>query len=333
MLVRLHRSISYRAVDLIYGAQAREGLYRGISKLSQAVTLTLGPRGRHVALEYEVGLPKVTKDGVTVAKNFGAPSNLEDLGARLVMSSAHEANEYAGDGTTTTTLLTQHMVSSGLALLKKGAHPIMIKRGIDAACSEVCSYIQSQTLPVTREEEILGLAMVATNHDSSLSELITKAVLSAGKTGLVTVEEGSTPENRFVFSDGMTVNRGYSSPSFITEPGTMEVRFETPLVLTVCGKITDMTTLLPILEKVKEAQRSLVIVAEDVDQATQSALLLNLRNQSLTSCPILYPGTGWNHDMIEDISSFTASKPFSNLHIRTRRTALQSGNCRLRLCT
>jgi chaperonin GroEL len=317
----LRRLISYRSVNLIYGSRAREGLLSGISKLSQAVTLTLGPMGGHVALEYEVGQPKITKDGVTVAKYFGLPGPLEDLGARLVMTSAHEANEYAGDGTTTTTLLTYHMVKAGLELLAKGAHPIMVKRGIDSACEQAVKYIRDRTLPVTREQEILGLAMVSTNHDKKLAEIITEAVLKAGKTGLVTVEEGSTNENRLVFSDGMVVNRGFSSPAFITEPGAADIRLESPLVLTLSGKISDITVLLPVLEKVKASQRSLVIVAEDVDAGTQSALLLNLRNNALTTCLVLYPGIGWNRDMIEDISCFTAAKAFSKRVSRERGTA------------
>lgn len=328
----LRRFISYRSVDLIYGSHARKGLLSGISKLSQAVTLTLGPKGRNVALEYEVGRPKVTKDGVTVAKYFGLPSSLEDLGARLVMSSAHEANEYAGDGTTTTTLLTYQLVKAGLQLLGKGAHPVMVKRGIDAACDQAVDYLRSRTVPVTREEEILALAMVSTNHDQSLAHLIAQAVLKTGKSGLVTVEEGSTDENRLICSEGMVVNRGFSSPAFITDPGAADVRLESPLVLTLAGKVTDLTALLPVLEKAKSSQRSLVIVAEDVDAATQSALLVNLKNKILTTCVVLYPGIGWNRDMIEDISCFTAAKAFSKVQIRERGAASKGRTERLGLC-
>jgi len=320
----LRRLISYRSVDLIYGSHARQGLLSGISKLSQAVTLTLGPKGRHVALEYEIGRPKITKDGVTVAKYFGLPSSLEDLGARLVMTSAHEANEYAGDGTTTTTLLTYQMVKAGLELLAKGAHPIMVKRGIDAACAQAVDYLRSRTVPVTREEEILALAMVSTNHDKPLAQLIAKAVLKTGKTGLVTVEEGSTDENRLICSEGMVVNRGFSSPAFITDPGAADIRLESPLVLTLCGKITELTALLPVLEKVKASQHSLVIVAEDVDAATQSALLVNLKNKTVTTCLVLYPGIGWNRDMIEDISCFTAAKSFSKLQTESEEQLLKA---------
>lgn len=195
-MIRLTRRFSYKAVEIIYGEDARQIVYQGIQLVEKTVACTLGPKGRNVAIDYELGMPKLTKDGVTVAKHIEFNDTLLDLGARLIKFPAHESNKFAGDGTTTSTILASSILKNGIDMINRGYHPLVIKKGLDYACELAIKYIENKAIPITTEQEIINLAEVATNYDKLTARIVAEAVIRAGKHGVINIEEGSTFENQ-----------------------------------------------------------------------------------------------------------------------------------------
>jgi chaperonin GroEL len=195
-MLRLVRRFSYKAIEIVYGEDARQTVFRGIQLVEKTVACTLGPKGKNVAIDYELGMPKLTKDGVTVAKHIEFRDTLLDLGAKLIKFPAHESNKFAGDGTTTSTILANAIMKHGIEMINRGYHPLAIKRGLDHACNLAIKYIEDRAIPVTREEEIVKLAEVATNYDKHTARIVADAVIKAGKHGVINIEEGSTFENQ-----------------------------------------------------------------------------------------------------------------------------------------
>src|ERR1700760_3489494 len=252
------------AKQIIYGEQSRQAILRGVNALADVVKITLGPKGRNVVLDKKFGSPTITNDGVTVAKEVELEDPYENLGAQLAKEVATKTNDIAGDGTTTATVLAQAMVREGLRNVAAGAQPLALKRGIDAAVEAVNDKLLELAREVDDQSEVAQVAAISA-QDTKTGELIAEAFDKVGKDGVITVEEAQTMGLELEFTEGMQFDKGYISPYFVTDPERMEAVLDDPSVLLGRGKVSSMTDLLPLLEKVVQASKPLLIVAEDVD--------------------------------------------------------------------
>lgn len=303
------------AKQLIFDEEARVALKRGADKLANAVKVTLGPRGRNVVIQRSFGAPLVTCDGVTVAKEIELQDPYENMGAQLLESIATKTNDVAGDGTTTATLLGQEILHEGLKNVTAGADPMQLKIGIDKAVVAAVDAITSQSRAVNTHEEISQVASIAANdpaNDSDIGELIADAIGKVGNDGAITVEEGKTSETTVDIVEGMQFDRGFLSPHFVTDMETQVVELENPYILINTDKISNVHDLVPILDKVIQLSRPLLIIAEDVEGEALSTLVVNKLRGTLQVAAVKAPGFGDRRkEMLEDIAVLTGGQVIS----------------------
>jgi chaperonin GroEL len=298
--------------QLIFSEDARRSLMRGVDKLANAVSTTLGPKGRNVALDKKYGAPTVTHDGVTVAREIELYDPYENMGAQLLKEAATKTNDIAGDGTTTATVLAQAIVHEGLKVAAAGANPMLLKRGIEAATERVAQVIRDMAVAINTKEEIASIAAVSA-QDREIGNLIAEVMDKVGKDGVVTVEESKGLEFETEYVEGMQFDRGYTSPYFITAPDTMEAIINEPYILINEKKISAAQDIVPILEKlIQIGKRDLVIIAEDVDGEALATLVLNKLRGTLTVLAVKAPGFGDRRKaMLQDIAVVTGGTVIS----------------------
>jgi chaperonin GroEL len=295
-----------------FEASAREKLKRGIDKMADAVKVTLGPRGRNVVLDKKFGSPTITKDGVTVAKEIDLEDPFENMGAQMVKEVASKTSDVAGDGTTTATVLAQAIYREGLKNVTAGSNPMALKRGIEKAVGVVVEELKKISKPLPGKTEIAQVGTISANNDRSIGDLIAEAMDKVGKDGVITVEEAKTTKTELEVVEGMQFDRGYLSPYFITNPDTMEVVLEDPLILIHDKKISTMKDLLPILEKIAQMGKAFLIIAEEVEGEALATLVVNKLRGTLKCCAVKAPGFGDRRKaMLEDIAVLTDGRVIS----------------------
>jgi len=297
------------SAKLIYfDAEARNALRKGVDKLANAVKVTLGPKGRNVAIDKKFGTPTVTKDGVTVAKEIELEDPVENMGAQMVREVASKTSDVAGDGTTTATVLAQSIYTEGLKNVTAGANPMDLKRGIDLAVSKIVEGLKglSKNIDKTSKKEIAQVGAISANNDMQIGELIADAMMKVGTDGVITVEEAKGTDTTVDIVEGMQFDRGYLSPYFVTDADTMEAVLEDPYILIHDKKISTMKDLLPILEKVAQGGRSMLIIAEDLEGEALATLVVNKLRGTLKVAGVKAPGFGDRRKaMLEDIAVLT----------------------------
>ena len=294
------------AKDINYDVDARTSLKIGVDKLANAVKVTLGPKGRNVVIDKKFGAPTMTKDGVTVAKEIELENSVENMGAQMVREVASKTSDVAGDGTTTATVLAQAIITEGLKNVTAGANPMDLKRGIDHAVTQVMDYLKSISKDVSNKEEIAQVGTISANNDHSIGELISEAMEKVGNEGVITVEEAKSTETFLETVEGMQFDRGYLSPYFVTNAENMEAELENPYILVHEKKISNMKELLPVLEKVVQAGRSLLVIAEDIEGEALATLVMNKLRGSFKVAAIKAPGFGDRRKaMMQDIAVLT----------------------------
>lgn len=295
-----------------FGTDARSSLKVGVDKLANAVKVTLGPKGRNVVIDKKFGAPTVTKDGVTVAKEIELDDATENMGAQMVKEVASKTSDVAGDGTTTATVLAQAIYKEGLKNVTAGANPMDLKRGIDLAVGKVVEYLQSISKEVGGKEEIAQVGSISANNDKAIGELISDAMEKVGKDGVITVEEAKGTETGLEIVEGMQFDRGYLSPYFVTDSESMEAVLEDPQILIHDKKISAMKDLLPILEKVAQAGKPLLIIAEDLEGEALATLVVNKLRGTLRVAAVKAPGFGDRRKaMLEDLAILTGGTVIS----------------------
>jgi len=300
------------AKELHFNTDARAALKRGVDQLAEAVKVTLGPKGRNVVIDKKFGAPTVTKDGVTVAKEVELSDPLENMGAQMVKEVATKTSDLAGDGTTTATVLAQAIFREGLKNVTAGANPMALKRGIDKAVATVVEQLKSISVPTAGKKEIAQVGSISANNDREIGDLIAEAMEKVGKDGVITVEEARGLETTLETVDGMQFDRGYLSPYFVTDPDKMEAVLEDALILIHDKKISSMKDLLPILEKVAQMGKPMLIIAEDVEGEALATLVVNKLRGTLRIAAVKAPGFGDRRKaMLEDLAVITAGKVIS----------------------
>ncbi|MGI9562304.1 chaperonin GroEL, partial [Pseudomonas fulva] len=300
------------AKDVKFGDSARKKMLVGVNVLADAVKATLGPKGRNVVLAKSFGAPTITKDGVSVAKEIELKDAFENMGAQLVKEVASKANDAAGDGTTTATVLAQSIVNEGLKAVAAGMNPMDLKRGIDKATSAIVAELKNLSKPCADSKAIAQVGTISANSDSSIGEIIAEAMEKVGKEGVITVEEGSGLENELSVVEGMQFDRGYLSPYFVNKPDTMVAELDSPLLLLVDKKISNIRELLPVLEAVAKAGRPLLIVAEDVEGEALATLVVNNMRGIVKVAAVKAPGFGDRRKaMLQDIAVLTGGQVIS----------------------
>ncbi len=301
------------AKEIKFDIDARQALKRGVDKLTEAVKVTLGPKGRNVLIDKKFGAPTSTKDGVTVAKEVELEDPVENMGAQMVREVASKTSDVAGDGTTTATVLAQSILAEGLRNVVAGANPMELKRGIDAAVKATIAHLQKLAKPVGANwDEIAQVGAISANNDETIGKLIAEAMEKVGKDGVITVEEAKGTETTVELVEGMQFDRGYLSPYFITDPDNMEASLEDPLILIHDKKISVMKDLLPILEKTAQMGKGLLVIAEDVEGEALATLVVNKLRGTLKVCAVKAPGFGDRRKaMLEDIAVLTGGRVIS----------------------
>ena len=303
------------AKQLIFDVEARNALKEGADALANAVKVTLGPRGRNVVLAKSFGAPVITSDGVTVAKEIDLPDHYENMGAQLLKSVATKTNDAVGDGTTTATILAQEIVHEGLKNVAAGADPMQLKIGIDKAAEVVVGELQKQSKSVNTSNEIAQVASIAANDNANRSDIgqtVADAMDKVGKDGVITIEDGKSAETEVDIVEGMQFDRGYLSPHFATDPESMVAELEDPLILINTGKISTVTDLVPVLEKVGQLGRPLLIIAEDIEGEALAVLVVNKLRGGLRVVAVKAPGFGDRRkEMLEDIGILTGGQVIS----------------------
>jgi chaperonin GroEL len=297
------------AKDIAFHQPAREAILRGVQTLSEAVAVTLGPRGRNVVIEKGFGSPTITKDGVTVAKEIEVESRFENMGAQMVKEVASKTSDKAGDGTTTATVLARAIFEEGLRLVAAGHNPMDLKRGIDAAVEAVVAELKKLSKPTRGKKDIAQVGTISANGDVTIGNIIAEAMEKVGKEGVITVEEAKGLETTLEVVEGMQFDRGYVSPYFVTNPDRMEAVLEDPYLLITERKITAMADLIPLLEQVARSGKPLVIVAEDVEAEALATLVVNKLRGTLQVCAVKAPGYGDRRkDMLKDVAVLTGGQ-------------------------
>ena len=300
------------AKEVKFGDAGRKKMLTGVNTLADAVKATLGPKGRNVVLERSFGAPVITKDGVSVAKEIELQDRFENMGAQLVKDVASKANDEAGDGTTTATVLAQAIVNEGLKAVAAGMNPMDLKRGIDKATVAIVEQLKEQAKPCADSKAIAQVGTISANADSTIGDIIAEAMEKVGKEGVITVEEGSGLENELAVVEGMQFDRGYLSPYFINKPDTMVAELEEPLLLLVDKKISNIRELLPVLEAVAKAGRPLLIIAEDVEGEALATLVVNNMRGIVKVAAVKAPGFGDRRKaMLQDIAILTGGTVIS----------------------
>ncbi len=300
------------AKDIRYSDEARRSIMRGVEILSNAVKVTLGPSGRNVVLERKFGSPVITKDGVSVAKEIELKDPFENLGAQLVKEVASKTSDVAGDGTTTATILAEAIFKEGLKQITAGANPMEVKRGVDKAVETVVEHLKKESKDVSDRKEIQQVAAISANNDQEIGEKIAEAMDKVGKDGVITVEEAKGIETYVEVVEGMQFDRGYISPYFVTNPDKMECVLEEPYILIHDKKISSVRDLLPVLEKVAQQGKPILVIAEDVEGEALATLVVNKIRGVLQGCAVKAPGYGERRKaMLEDIAILTGGRVIS----------------------
>jgi len=302
----------FAAKEIRFGVDCRDGLLAGVDKLADAVQVTLGPKGRNVVIEQPYGGPKITKDGVTVAKAIELKDKFQNVGANLVKQVASATNDVAGDGTTTATVLTRAILTEGLRAVAAGLNPMDLRRGINLAVDHVVGELKRRAKMISTQEEIAQVGTISANGEVEIGELIARAMEKVGKEGVITVQDGKTLENELEVVEGMKFDRGYISPYFVTDQKTMKVEVEDPFILICEKKIAGIQTIIPILEQVIKTQRPLLIIAEDVESEALATLIVNKLRGGLKVCAVKAPGFGDNRKAnLQDIAVLTGGQVIS----------------------
>jgi len=309
---------------LEFSTEARARLKRGVDQLADAVKVTLGPKGRNVVIDKKFGSPTVTKDGVTVAKEVELDDEIENMGAQMVKEVATKTSDLAGDGTTTATVLAQAIYREGLKSVTAGANPMALKRGIESAVETVVTELKKISVPTSGRKDIKQVATISANGDAEIGDKIADAMDKVGKDGVITVEEAKSLETTLETVDGMQFDRGYLSPYFITDPEKMECIIEDAYILIYDKKISTMKDLLPVLEKVAQSGRPMLIVAEDVEGEALATLVVNKLRGTLKVCAVKAPGFGDRRkEMLRDIAILTGGQVISEeLGLKLENTTL-----------
>jgi chaperonin GroEL len=297
------------AKQLQFDSAARDALQRGVDKLANTVRVTLGPRGRNVVLDKKFGAPTITNDGVTIAKEIELEDPYENMGAQLLKEVATKTQDVAGDGTTTATVLAQSMVHSGLRLVTAGANPMFLKRGMDRAVQAVVAELKKQSKPIKTPEEIANVATISANNDPEIGKLISEAMEKVGKDGVITVEEAKSLDTSLEVVEGLQFDRGYLSPYFVTDPERMEAILEDAYILIHDKKIASIKEVLPILEKVSQVGKPLLVISEDIEGEALATLVVNKLRGVLNVAAAKAPGFGdRRRAMLEDIAILTGGR-------------------------
>jgi chaperonin GroEL len=299
--------------ELHFGVEARARLKRGVDQLADAVKATLGPRGRNVVIDKKFGSPTVTKDGVTVAKEVELPDPVENMGAQMVKEVATKTSDVAGDGTTTATVLAQAIYREGLKSVTSGVNPMAIKRGIDKAVEVVVAELKKVSMPTAGKKEIRQVATISANGDEAIGDKVSEAMEKVGKDGVITVEEAKGLETELETVDGMQFDRGYLSPYFVTDPEKMEAVLEDGYILIHDKKVSAMKDLLPVLEKVAQTGKPMLLIAEDIEGEALATLVVNKLRGTLKVCGVKAPGFGDRRKaMLQDIAVLTGGQVISD---------------------
>jgi chaperonin GroEL len=314
-----------------FSQDAREKMLRGVNILADAVTVTLGPRGRNVVLEKSFGAPNVTKDGVTVAKEIELEDKFENMGAQMVKEVASKTSDVAGDGTTTATVLSRAIVTEGLKMVVAGHDPMTLKRGIDKAVSTIVAELKALSKPTKEQKEIAQVGTISANNDPTIGEIIAEAMSKVGKEGVITVEEAKGLETQLEVVEGMQFDRGYLSPYFVTDPDRMECVYEDVFILINEKKISSMKDLLPLLEQVARSGKPLLIIAEDIEGEALATLVVNKIRGTLQCVGVKAPGFGDRRKaMLEDVAILTGGRVIAEeLGMKLENVTLQDlGRCK-----
>jgi chaperonin GroEL len=304
------RHLAYK--DLKFGVEGRAALLKGVNTLADAVSVTLGPKGRNVLIEQQFGSPKITKDGVTVARSITLQDKFEDMGAKLLQEVASKTNESAGDGTTSATILGRSIFTESVKNVAAGCNPMDLRRGTQAAVEAVVNFLQQNKKEITTSEEIAQVATISANGDNHIGSLLANAMEKVGKEGVITVKEGKTLEDELEVTEGMKFDRGFISPYFITNTKSGKVEFENPLMLLSEKKISSLQDILPSLELSNQTRRPLLILAEDIDGEALAACILNKLRGQVQVCAVKAPGFGDNRkNTLGDIAILTGSTVFT----------------------
>lgn len=298
--------------EIRFGVEGRAAMLRGVDLLADAVQVTLGPKGRNAIIAQPYGAPKITKDGVTVAKAIDFEDNFEDMGAQLVKSVASKTNDIAGDGTTTATVLARSVYREGCKAVAAGMNPLDVRRGIQLAVSSVVDTLEEISRPITSKDEVNQVGTISSNNDPDIGGLISDAMERVGKEGVITVQDGKTIEDELEVVEGMKFDRGYISPYFISDAKTQVCELENPVILLVEKKISSIQQLVPVLESVIKAQQSLLIVAEDVESEALATLVVNKLRAGIKVCAVKAPGFGDNRKAtMQDLAMLTGGTVIS----------------------
>jgi chaperonin GroEL len=314
------------AKQIAFDQEAREAMRRGVSKLARAVKVTLGPKGRNVILQKSFGSPTVTKDGVTVAKEIELEDKYENMGARMVREVASKTSDVAGDGTTTATVLAEAIYNEGLKAVVSGANPMLMKRGIEKAVEDVVAKLRTMKIDVKTKQDLENVATVASNNDREIGRIIAEAMEKVGKDGVITVEEGKALSTTHEFVEGMQFDRGYLSPYFVTDVQKMEVELDDPYILIYEKKISANKDLVPVLEKVLNQGKPILIIAEDVEGEALATLVINKLRGNFKAAAVKAPGYGDRRKaMLEDIAVLTGGEAvFEDLGVQLESIGLES---------
>ena len=295
-----------------FGVEGRALMLQGVDMLADAVQVTLGPKGRNAILDQSFGAPKITKDGVTVAKHIEFKDRFQNMGAQLVRQVASKTNDVAGDGTTTATVLTRAIFSEGCKAVAAGMNPMDLKRGAQMAVDECVKILEKISRPITSKEEVSQVGTISANGDKEIGDLLSEAMERVGKEGVITVQDGKTMSNELDVVEGMRFDRGYISPYFITDNKAQIVEFEKPLILLVDKKISSLQSIIPLLESVVRTQRPLLIIAEDVESEALATLVVNKLRGGIKVCAVKAPGFGDNRKAtMQDIAVITGGTVIS----------------------
>jgi chaperonin GroEL len=295
-----------------FSQEAREKIQKGVNVLTDAVTVTLGPKGRNVVLEKSFGAPTVTKDGVTVAKEIELEDKFENMGAQMVKEVASKTSDVAGDGTTTATVLARTIYTEGIKMVAAGHDPMSLKRGIDRAVQAITGELKGLSKPTKDRKEIAQVCTISANNDSTIGEIIAEAMEKVGKEGVITVEEARSLETQLEVVEGMQFDRGYLSPYFVTDPERMEAKLEDAYILIHEKKISSMKDLLPILETIAKTGKPFLLIAEDIEGEALATLVVNKIRGTLACVAVKAPGFGDRRKaMLEDIAILTGGKPIA----------------------
>jgi chaperonin GroEL len=313
------------AKQIAFDQEAREAMRRGIAKLARAVKVTLGPKGRNVILQKSFGSPTITKDGVTVAKEIELEDKYENMGARMVKEVASKTSDVAGDGTTTATVLAEAIFNEGLKAVVAGTNPMLMKRGIEQAVEDVTKKLTAMKIDCKTKQDHENVAAIAANNDREIGRIIAEAMEKVGKDGVITVEEGKSLKTEHEFVEGMQFDRGYLSPYFVTDPQKMECELEDPYILIYEKKISSNKDLVPVLEKVLQQGRPILIIAEEVEGEALATLVVNKIRGAFKCCAVKAPGYGDRRKaMLEDIAILTGGKAiFEDLGIQLENVGLK----------